>query len=365
MIKALKTRQICFFYIAILPVIKFFMMPSLVCETAGEDLWISVLINCLFDFTAIFIVYLCLKDADCDFFTLIERLFGKAFAKTVAAIYAVFFLLKTVMPLNEVKDYVEMTLYITSPNIFTFMPVFALIIFVCIHHMRVIGRIADGVLIVALIGYAFMFALALPNTDFEALLPVGARGAKNILQGSYVSEPWFNDCAYFLFFTGNHVKGKKDGLKIFASVAVSAIIVIFFCMLFYGTFTSIAFRQRFALTEISKYTTVINNTERFDYIPIFALLFTAVFSLALPFYFATDLFLRLLPVKRNLAAIIISLPSAILLLFFEEYFATIETFITQIASGFFILFGTVFPAVLAVVMKIRLNKENKLEIQRG
>ena len=365
MIKAFKPRQICFFYVAILPVIKFFMMPSLICGISGEDLWISVLINCLSDFTAIFIVYICLKDADCDFFTLNERLFGKAFSNTVAAFYIAFFLLKTVMPLNEVKDYVEMTLYITSPSIFTFMPVFALIIFVSIHHMRVVGRIADGVLIVALIGYAFMFALALPNTDFGALLPVGARGAKNILQGSYVSAPWFNDCAYFLFFTGNYVKGKKDALKIFASVAVSAVIVIFFCMLFYGTFTSIAFRQRFALTEISKYTTVINNTERFDYIPIFALLFTAVFSLALPFYFATELFVRILPVKRNLAAVIISLPSAILLLFFEEYFATVETFITQIASGFFILFGTVFPATLAVIMKIRLSKEKQFEIQRG
>lgn len=364
MIKALKTRQICFFYIAILPVIKFFMMPGLICETAGEDLWISVIINCLLDFTAIFIVYFCLKDENCDFFTLAERVFGKAFAKTVAVIYIVFFLLKTIMPLNEIKDYVEMTLYITSPNIFTFMPVFALIIFVCIHHLRVIGRIADGVLIIALIGYAFMFALAIPNTDFGAMLPVGARGTKNILHGSYVSQPWFNDCAYFLFFTGEYVKSKKDGLKIFASVAISALIVIFFCILFYGTFTSIAFRQRFALTEISKYTTVINNTERFDYIPIFALLFTAVFSLALPFYFATNLFLRIVSINRNWAAVIISLPSAIILLFLEEYFASIETFITLSASAFFIAFGTVFPALLAIIMKIRLVKENKLEIQR-
>ena len=365
MIKQLKTRQICFFYIAILPVIKFFMMPSVISGISGEDIWISVLINCLLDFTAIFTVYICLKDQDGDFFTLTEKLFGKAFAKTVATIYIAFFLLKTVMPLNEIKDYVEMTLYITSPNIFTFMPVFALIIFVCVHRLRVIGRLADGVLIIALIGYAFMFALAIPNTDFEALLPVGAHGANNIIRGAYISQPWFNDCAYFLFFTGEYIKGKKDGLKIFASFTLSALTVIFFCILFYGTFTSIAFRQRFALTEISKYTTVINNTERFDYLPIFALLFTAVFSLALPFYFATDLIVRFFGVKRNLAAVIISLPPAILLLFFEEYFATIETFITQTASGFFLLFGTVFPAAAAIVMKIRLVKENKIEIQRG
>ena len=319
MTKALKTRQICFFYIALLPVLKLFTTPSLIAGICGEDLWISALINALVDVVVVAVLYFSLKDEQGDFFAVLEKRFGKGISKTVTCFYLVFFLLKTILPLNEEKDYVELTLYMTSPTLFTFMPIFFAIIFLSARRLRIIGRVCDGVFIIALLGYIFMFALAIPNTDVGAILPIGAHGAKNIFKGAYMSYGRFTDGAYFLFFTGNFIKGKKDGLKIIASVLLSALIVVAFYIVFYGTFTSIAFRQNFALTEMSKYTTAINNMERFDYLPIFALLFTSVFSLALPFFFATELLTRLIPVKRVIAAIITALPSASLLLFFNQY----------------------------------------------
>ena len=363
MTKAFKTRQVCFFYVAMLPVVKFFMMPGLISGITGEDLWISVLFNCLADLITVSVLYFSLKDADADFFTVLERKFGKVFAKAVMAFYIVFFLLKTVMPLSEEKDYVELTLYMTSPSLFTFMPVFFAIFFVCIKKLRVIGRIADGVFIVAVIGYAFTFALSVSDTDISAVLPVGAHGFKNIALGAYSSAGWFNDGAYFLFFIGNYVKSKKDGLKILLSVALSSLIVLFFVVIFYGTFTSIAFRQKFALTELSKYTTAINNMERFDFVAIFALLFTSIFSLSLPFYFACELIRRLFHLKRWIAAIIAILPPVILLLFFGEYFNSMENFIINIASGYFITLGTIFPIIMAIILKLCGKKELNYAVQ--
>lgn len=364
MIKAVRTRQICFFYIALMPVVKFFTAPSVICGFSGEDLWISAALNCLADIVTISVLYLLLKDENCDFFTLIERRCGKAFAKTVAAFYFVFFMLKTILPLQEEKNYVELTLYVTAPNITTFMPVFAAVFFLCVQRLRVIGRIADGVFIIAVIGYATTFVLSFSDTDFGAILPVGASGAKNIFLGAYSSSAWFSDGAYFLFFIGEYSKSKRDGLKIILSAALSALIVVAFTIFFYGTFTSIAARQQFALTELSKYTTAINNMERFDYIPIFALLFTSVFSLALPFYFATELLTRILPVKRFIAAIITCTIPAALLLFFDEYFYSIENFIINFASGYFIFFGCVFPIAAATFTKLR-KKEKINEICRS
>lgn len=361
MTKPLKTRQICFFYAAILPVVKFFSAPSLISGICREDLWIAALINCVIDIITILALHLLLRDENCDFFTLAEREFGKAFAKTVAVLYIVFFLLKAVMPMNELKNYVELTLYITAPNIMTFMPVFLAVVFICVKRLRVIGRIADGIIVVALAGYAFTIALSIPDTDIAAILPVGASGGKSILYGAYSSEVWFGDGAYFLFFTGEYVKGKRDGLKIILSAAFSALIVLSFFVIFYGTFTSITERQRFALTEISKYTTAINNMERFDYIPIFALLFTSVFSLTMPFYFATELLTRVCPVKRVAAAVIVILPSVLLLTAFEEYFASIENFILNFANGYFLFFGCVFPIATAAAIKLR-KKERKNEV---
>lgn len=362
MTKALKTRQICFFYIAILPVVKFFMMPSYLSGICGEDLWISVFINCLADIITVAVLYLCFKNRDGDFFTLSERAFGKVFAKIVAALYIVFFLLKAVIPLHEEKNYVELTLYVTSPNLTTFMPVFAAVFFISLKRLRVIGRIADAIFIIALIGYAFTFALAIPHTDPAAILPVGAHGAGKVFDGAYSSYVWFSDGAYFLFFAGNFVKSKRDGLKIAFSMTLSALIVLFFVIIFYGTFTSIAFRQRFALTEISKYTTAINNMERFDYIPIFALLFVSLFSLSMPFYFAAELLSRFFRVKQWIAAIAVCVPSVLLLLFFDGYFNSIENFILNIANGYFLFFGCAFPIIISVAIALRGKKEIQNEV---
>ena len=364
MTKPLKTRQICFFYIALLPVIKMFTLPSILAGITGEDLWLSALVNSFIDVIVIAVLYFTLKDFDGDFFTVIERRFGKSFAKTVMVFYLLFFLLKTVLPMNEEKDYVELTLYMTSPTLMTFMSVFIAVIYISATKLRVLGRVADGVFVIACLGYIFMFALAFQNTDVGAILPIGAHGIKNIFHGAYSSASWFNDGAYFLFFTGEYVKGKKDGLKIILSACVSALIVVAFTIVFYGTFTSVAFRENFALTEISKYTTAINNMERFDYLPIFALLFTSVFSLALPFFFAAELLARLFPVKRIIAAILASLPSIALLIFFNEYYFSIENFIERYAGVYFIIFGSIFPVAVATLFKFG-KKEKKYAIFEG
>ena len=363
MTEPLKTRQICFFFVALLPVAKFFTAPSVTCGVCGEDLWISALLNGLADILTVGALYFLLRDENCDFFTLVENFFGKAVAKTVAVFYIVFFLIKTVLPMNEVKNYVELTLYITSPNIMTFMPVFIAVFYIAVKRLRVVGRISDGILPIAVAGYFFTFLLSVSDADFGAILPVGARGTYSILDGAYSSSVWFTDGAYFLFFVGNYVKGKRDGLKILLAAALSSLIVVAFFIVFYGTFTSIAQRQRFALTEISKYTTAINNMERFDYIPVFALLFTAIFSLSLPFYFAAELVTRLLPVNRVVAATAVCAPSVILLLFFENYFAGIESFTVNLAGGYLLFFGCAFPIAVAILIKLR-KKEKKSEIYR-
>ena len=110
--------------------------------------------------------------------------------------------------------------------------------------------------------------------DLGTILPVGANGFKNIANGAYSSLTWFGDAVYALFFIGEFKFSKKDGLKIFISYLISAVILIAFMIIFYSIFTSISYRQRFALTEISKYTTVINNIGRFDYVGIMMLLFS-------------------------------------------------------------------------------------------
>ena len=213
----LKTRQICFFIIAFLPITKFFSLPSLLASYSKEDLWLSALISLAIDFiTLIPIVYVC-KKTDKTFFEILEDIFGKNGAKILAFLYLIYFMAKTILPLNEQKDYVEFTLYTLTPNVFYFLPLFILALYMCFKKIRVLGRLSDILWIITLNGFITLIALSITNADFSAILPIGANGLKNIARGTLSSFNWFGDSVFIMFLIGQFKWEKGASTKIFLS----------------------------------------------------------------------------------------------------------------------------------------------------
>ncbi len=358
----LKTRQICFFIIAFLPITKFFSLPSLIANYANEDLWISTLISLALDFlTLIPIVFVC-KKTDKTFFEIIEDVFGKNGAKIIAFLYFIYFMSKAILPLNEQKDYVEFTLYTLTPNVFYYMPLFLLAFYMCFKRIRVLGRLSDILWMITLNGFLTLIALSLSNADFSAILPIGANGLKNIARGTLTSFNWFGDSVFIMLFIGKFKWEKGSALKIFLSFALGAFMVLTFMIIFYAIFTSIAFRQRFALTEISKYTTVINNLGRFDYIGIFMILFSNMFAICLPIYFSSKLLDYIFSIKTKwLSPAIVVATHIIITLCFYEFFVSIEFFMTNYFAFYFILIGNIVP----IIIMLTTLRRNKYAIKKG
>ncbi len=346
--KSLKSRQICLFIIAFLPVSKLFMMPSIASKFAGEDMWISVLINLLLDFATVMILSISFKKHNLNFFELLENTFGKTISKIILAFYFLAFFFKTIIPLDEQRDYVEFTLYTLVPNLFYFLPFFVVAFYLCTKKLRAIGRLADVMWIVTLLGFIVLIILSFGNADFTAILPIGAQGFPNIIKGSYSTFLWFGDAIYFVFFIGQFKYQKKDTLKIALSYFAHIFIVILFAIIFYAIFTSIAFRQRFALTEISKYTTVINNIGRLDYIGILLILLSNAISLSLPIYFACMVLNIICNFKKRwIAPIIVISLHILILIFLNEFYATIENVFIGYSALFFFILGNLLPIATA------------------
>ncbi|MBE7087048.1 MAG: hypothetical protein E7369_01960 [Clostridiales bacterium] len=348
----LKTRQVCLFFIAFLPIIKLFSLPSVIADVAREDMWISTLINVLLDlFTLIVLIFTC-KKCKTDFYGLLELNFGKVGSKIILGIYFITFMVKGFIPVMEQKSFIELALYETLPNFFNFMPFFVVCFYLCLKKLRVLGRIADVFFVCTALGLILLFALSLPNCDFTAILPVGARGSVNHLKGSYYSFNWFGDAMYLMFFIGQFEYKKKDGLKIVLSFVIPSLAVILFMIMFYGIFTSIAYRQFFALTEISKYTVIINNIGRFDYFAILFLLASNCFALSLPLYFATTILNKICAFnKRWISALIVTLTYVAVLLIFEQFSATITSTISYYFNTLFFITANVFPVCTALLNK--------------
>ncbi len=354
----LKTRQICLFCIAFLPITKFFVMPSLIASVAGEDMWISVLLSTAIGVLTLWLITVTCKRTNTDFCELLESCVGKVGSKIILCIYALTFLLKGVMPVIEQKDYVELTLFFTKPDTFYFIPFFFAAFYLATKRLRAIGRLSDIFWIITVVGYVLLFILSLPNLKFESLLPVFAHGALGIAKGSYISTAWFSDTLYFLFFIGQFKFEKHSTVKILISYAVFGLMVVFFAIVFFSTFTTIAFKQHFALTETSKYTTVINNTGRFDYLGIGLLLTSGIISMALPMFFATHVICRAFDIKKRwIVALLVTLFFVLPITVFSEYANSISSFITSYGNIIFILTSVIIPMLLPLLTIRRKNYE--------
>lgn len=352
----LKTRQICFFLIAFLPITKFFSLPSILSSFANEDLWISALISLVFDLLTLIPILLVCKKTDKTFVEILEDIFGKNGSKIIAFLYVVYFMAKAILPLNEQKDYVEFTLYTLTPNVFYFLPLFILAFYLCFKRIRVLGRLSDILWMVTVNGFITLIVLSLSNADFSAILPVGANGITNILRGFFASLNWFGDSVFIFLLIGTFKWEKGTSLKVLLSYLIGAVMVLIFMIIFYSIFTSIAFRQRFALTEISKYTTVINNLGRFDYIGIFMILFSNMFALCLPLYFSSKLIRYIFSIKKLwISPIIVVLIQVIITLCFNEYFVSIEYFMTRYFTFYFFALSFILPVTISLITLRRTN----------
>lgn len=359
--KQLKTRQICFFFIAFMPITKFFMLPSVLAECAYEDMWISALLSFFLDFITLACLLRVCRLSNTDFFGLLEKNFGKTVAKIIMFIYAVYFILKAFIPLQEQKEFVKLSLYINMPTDLFFAPFFLVSFYLCLKPLRVFGRVSDILWFFTLSGYLLLIFLSISNVDWTSFLPVGARGITATIKGTYHGLNWWGDCAYALFFIGNFAHGKKASTRIILSYLACGVMVLFAMLFFWGTFTSIAFRQKFAMTELSKYTTVINNTGRFDYVGILFILFSCVFGLSLPIYFACLLLNRVFSPKRKwIIPLIINLILMTTLVVFNQYMNTLTWFFLKYMGIPFLIMGNLLPILtLCLVQKRRrLQVEN-------
>ncbi len=357
--KQLKTRQICLFFIAFMPITKIFTMPSVLATTAQGDLWLCALVNICLDLLTLITLISVSKRTQQTYYQMLTNTFGEKITKIICFMYFIYFIFKSAFPIMEQNDYIDATLYVSMPSVFFFIPLFFVAFYLCTNKLRILGRLSDVLFVFTLSGYILLLSLSARNADYGAIFPIGVSGAKNIIKGSYHALTWFGDSVYFLFFLGNFKFDKFSGLKIIGSYLINGIMILLFLIVFYGIFTSIAFRQRFALTEISKYTTVINDTGRFDYVAIVSLLFSCIIAISIPLFFASHLLNRVFHFKYKYISPSITVAlSTIITVALREYYFSIEQFLLNYANIFLLFFGNIFPLFFLFIK----NKGGKNEV---
>ena len=349
--KQIKPRQLMLFFIAFLPLTKFFTLPKAGAQIANEDFWISVLICIAFDFIAIILLLLANEKHDANFYDILSANFGKGGANAIYVIYFIYFIIKSFSPIYEQYNFLQVTLYETSPTTIKYFPFLLIAIYLCSMKLKTIGRLSDILWLVTLIGTFLLFSLALSDVDFGSILPIGANGVM-IFESSYYLLNWFTDASYLLFMLGAFRLDSKKMLKPILGFLGHALLTVGFCIVFYSVFVYISGRELYAIAEISKYSNVINSIGRFDYMAIFCLLIPHTVSIILPLYFATNILATLIGERfKTLICTLTCLIVYIPLIYLNSYVVLILDFIHVYMTPFVFIVGNVLPCFVLLMKK--------------
>ena len=349
--KQIKPRQLMLFFIAFLPLTKFFTLPKAGAQIANEDFWISVFICILFDFIAVIFLLLASRKHNASFYEILSANFGKSGANVIFIFYFVYFILKSFSPIYEQFNFLQITLYETAPSSIKYFPFLLIAIYLCSKKLRTIGRLSDILWLITLIGTFLLFTLALSDVDFGSILPIGANGIK-IFKGSYYLLNWFTDASYLLFMLGSFKLDKKTFYKPILGFLGHTLLTVGFCIVFYCVFIYISGRELYAIAEISKYSNVINSIGRFDYMAIFCLLIPHTVSIILPLYFASNILITIFGEKYKIViSTIVCLIVYIPLVYLNSYVVGILDFIHIYMTPLVFILGNVFPCFVLLMKK--------------
>ncbi len=359
----LKTSQISCFFLFLVPLTKLIILPSIFAKHVKEACWLCATFCFLPDLLMAFVLILANKKHGKPFFSIAKDYAGKVFSKIIFALLYLYFVLKAIVLFSEQKFYIESTLYETTANVFSFLPIIVVSFYLSIKGLRSLGRCSYVCAFASVLGLFLVFFLSIPTADFTRLSPVFYLKDKDVFSSLTNSVFWFGDCVYLLFFMGNYTIEKHSFSKILLPYALGAFAVVFFFAVFYSVFASISTNQLYAVTQTTKYSVILSNVARFDYIASLLICFSNVFSLCVPIMMSTACLKEIFNFKDKYIPSIISnaIVFSIVLIFGDKLISTTEF----INKNFFILaiFTTIVIPITVILLPKHKTKTNPKENQ--
>ena len=276
-------KQLCMLLVTLIPASKFLILPALYAGLAGQDAWFAALVNFLADGLLLAACLFFVKRFEGDtFYDVLERSLGRVFARIVFFLYAVYFLLKAVVPVFEQRDYTETTLYETSPSVLTFMPFFIVSLYLSLKGLKVMSRVGEIMFWFTVAGFSLTVFLSVGTFRPYYLLPLLKNPLNRTLSAIYNAAIWYGQPIVVLFLAGRIKKEKHFYLSVAITFAATALFSVFVFALFTGIYGDIAVRQIYAIAKMTKYSIALSNVGRFDYVASLLINFASVLSLSVP-----------------------------------------------------------------------------------
>lgn len=344
--KTLPARQIALFCACVLPAYKLVELPSLLADFAKGGLLLPALLQFLLQFAVLGAVLYVVCNGEGTLLSRLEQRLGKRLF-IVYALYAPFFLLFTLLPILDLEKFTYAVFYDTAPTTFTFGVFFLLCAFIGCQTLTTVGRFGDVALFLFPVSFIALIIMAFPACDLSALLPVAGVGGQTLLHSvKYTALP-FSDVVILLPLIAVLDYKKGDGTKICIGYGVGALFTLLFLAVFYGIFSTTAWREHYAFTKIAQYFPALKVVGRLDLVFIYLICSVLFFYACLPVLYAVRCVKGVFPnCSSALLSGGISLGLFLFTLFCNKYYDGIYRFFGNTLYPVFWVFGILLPFIL-------------------
>lgn len=331
--KTINGRQIAFFSAFILPVLKLTEVPSLLAKFAKGDLLLPALLHFVFQTALICALLYCASRSEETLAKRLQNKLGK-WTRVLYAVYAVYFLFYAVLPLLDLEKFTYAVFFDTAPTLFSFAFFFFFSAFLCVKHIKTLGRLSDLSLFLFVFPFTALLLASLAEADFTNLLPIFQQPAGSSFGGFFYTQPHFSDATMLLPLILHLRFEKKDGIKITAGYLIGALFTLVFLAVFYSVYSSIAPRQHYAFSKIAQYFPPLAVIGRVDLLLVFVLCALLFFATAVPLFYAVE-FSACAFTKDNklLLSATVNFGAFLFVLFCNKYYDSVYAF-----------FGNALPA---------------------
>ena len=339
----ISARQICFIMLIYTAVSKFVTYPTQLSYASGRDLLFSALLNFLLQGVIVWAVSFLCSRTDKTFFELIEGTLGNVTARVVYALFALFFMVCTLLPLMEQKLYVHAIFYDMLSPLVTFLPVFFFTVYASSKSFKNIGRCADICLPIFLIAMAFILVMSLHELQWDNFLPMFRQPGK-IFKGSLANVYRFAEPSFLLMFMGHFKYKKGDAVKITLSYIGGALFVLAVLTAFYGIYGDMAQSRSFAISKISLFFPAIDLIGRIDLFALYVLEIPMLFALVLNIQLTVHCIEECTGYKnRAVLSLAVNAVFFILLIFLDNSFSAVHEVWAKWMWIVFLIFAYLLP----------------------
>ena len=206
--------------------------------------------------------------------------------------------------------------------------------------------------------------MSLPSTDYSNLLPLFGSEFGDTMSAFTYTKPHFSDVVLLLPLLCQYQPKKEDAPKILLGYTFGAFCTLFLLVVFYGTYSSLALREHYAIAKIAQYFPALSVLGRVDFVFIYLLSVVLLFYTCLPLQYSVELLSRACKKEkyRLWFSFVINLLLFLLLLFANKYY---DTFYRYISVNFVVVFFFIADMVPLFLIFLPKYKRKKGELDHA